>query len=161
MKLIIKCFAVSLSLSIFSLVAQAEDKSSGCGLGWKVVNRHSLLSSYTRGITNASTSSTSGMTSGTSGCDQHSLVSNDKKDIHYAEANFHALMTEMAQGQGEFLKGFALVMGCASGQTDDFSRAAQKNYRGLFPAQGTNPSELVNTMKATLSNESVCGYTQI
>lgn len=161
MKLIARGFALILGLTVFSFAAQAEDKSSGCGLGWQVVKNHSLLSSYTRSITNASTSSTSGMTSGTSGCDRHSIVLNDKKHIHYAETNFHSLMIEMAQGQGEYLKGFALVMGCSSAQTAAFSKVAQKNYNNLFPAEGASPSGLVNTIKTTLSNESVCGYTQI
>lgn len=156
-----KVLSLIISLLIFSTWAQAEDKSSGCGLGWKVVQKNSLLSSYTRSITNAVTSSTFAMTSGTSGCDQHSVVLNEKKELHYAESNFHSLMTEMAQGQGEYLKGFALVMGCDSSHVSDFSQAAQKNYNNIFPASGTNPAQLVNSMKQTLSEKNVCGYTQI
>ncbi len=69
----------ALAVSFLTLAASAEDKSSGCGLGWKVTSRQSLLSSYVRYITNAVTTSTFAMTSGTSGCDSHSIVKNDKK----------------------------------------------------------------------------------
>lgn len=145
-----------LGLFFVSVGTKAEDKSSGCGLGWKVTSRQSLLSSYTRSITNASTSSTFGMTSGTSGCDHHSIVSNDKKDIHFAEVNFHSLMVEMAKGHGEYVKGFALVMGCKENQASDFSKITQRNYNRLFPIQGTTPGQLVQDVRSTMTSEGIC-----
>lgn len=140
----------------FGISSYAGDGSSGCGLGWQVAPRKSLVSSFTRAFTNAMTSSTIGMTLGTSGCDQHSIVMNEKKDIHYAEVNFHSLMVEMAKGQGEYVKGFAMVMGCSDAETADFAKSAQKNYNTLFPASGSNPSQLVNSMRNTMSTEGVC-----
>ncbi len=145
-----------LGLVLLAGTVQAEDKSSGCGLGWKVTSRNSIVSSYVRAITNASTSSTSGMTSGTSGCDNHSIVKTEKQDIHYAEANFHSLMTEMAKGQGPYLKGFAIVMGCQGAQVDSFSSLTQKNYNQIFPMNGTNPSEMLEATKQALSSEGIC-----
>lgn len=153
MKLVILC----LSIITAGLVARAEDKSSGCGLGWKVAPRTSILSSYTRSLTNATTSSTFGMTSGTSGCDNHSIVSNEKQQIHYAEVNYHNLMVEMSQGNGEFLKGFALVMGCSEANINDFTQTAQKNYNNLFPATNAQPSQLVNSMRDVMYSNNVCG----
>lgn len=149
---LISVFCILLMASI----SQAEDKSSGCGLGWKVTSRQSLLSSAIRNYTNSTASSTFGMTSGTSGCDRHSIVKNESKEIHFAESNFNSLMVEMAKGQGEYLKGFAMVMGCKENQTNDFSRAVQKNYNNLFPNQGSNPSQLVNDVNHTLNVAGVC-----
>lgn len=148
-----------LGILLFFGHAHAQDKSSGCGLGWKVTGRKSLLSSYIRSATNSTTSSTLGMTSGTSGCEYHSIVKNEKKDVHFAEANFHSLMIEMAKGQGEYVTGFALVMGCADNQTSEFSQAAQRNYDQLFPQRGTDPSQLVNDMKSAMTAEGVCQAT--
>lgn len=148
-------------LFLFSAVSHAEDKSSGCGLGWKVTSRNSLLSSYTRSITNASTSSTSGMTSGTSGCDRHSIVKQDMKDIHFAESNFHSLMMEMAKGQGDYLKGFAMVMGCSEQQAVQFANMSQRNYQILFPVQGTTPYQLVNDVRDVMVAQGVCSSQNI
>lgn len=150
-----------LSIMILGLVTHAEDKSSGCGLGWQVVQRQSLLSSATRSIINASTSSTLGMTLGTSGCDRHSIVDNNKMDVHYAEANYHELMVEMGQGSGEHLIGFAMTLGCDKGQISDFSNAAQKNYDSIFAPSGSNPSQVVDSVKSTMSSEKICGYNNI
>ncbi len=144
------------SILSLTLICQAEDKSSGCGLGWKVTSRNSLLSSYTRSITNSLTSSTSGMTSGTSGCEAHSLVKNEKKDLHFAEANFHSLMVEMAKGQGEYLTGFAMVMGCSENAAQNFFKMTQKNYEHFFPAQGTSPFQLVEQVRGVMTTQGVC-----
>jgi len=134
----------------------AEDKSSGCGLGWQVLSKNSLLSSYTRAVTNAVTSSTSGMTSGTSGCDKHSIVKKEDMDIHYAEANFHSLMTEMAKGNGPYLQGFAMVLGCQGMQIDQFSRSTQKNYDQIFPVNHSSPAGVVESVRATMKTENLC-----
>lgn len=142
-------------LSAFA-TASGADKSNGCGLGWDVAPQKSLVSSYTRAITNASTSSTSGMTSGTSGCDRHSIVDNKKLDIHYAELNFHSLMLEMALGQGEYLNGFATVLGCADAHISQFSKMAQKHYKSLMPSQNASPAQLVEGAKRTMKQEGLC-----
>lgn len=134
----------------------SADKSNGCGLGWEIAPQKSLISSYTRAITNASTSSTSGMTSGTSGCDKHSIVDNKKLDIHYAEVNFHSLMIEMALGQGQYLKGFATVLGCNDSSLEEFSKMTQKYYQELLPSENATPAILVEGAKRAMKQEGVC-----
>ena len=134
----------------------SADKSNGCGLGWNIAPQKSLVSSYTRAITNASTSSTSGMTSGTSGCDRHSIVDNNKLDIHYAEANFHSLMIEMAQGQGQYLNGFATVLGCNDNNLEEFSKMTQKHYQELFQSENATPANLVESARRAMKQEGVC-----
>lgn len=160
-KLVLKNVLLVSMVSFFPFGLHAEDKSSGCGLGWSVAPQNSLISSYTRSITNGSTSSTSGMTSGTSGCDKHSIVSKEKRDIHYAEGNYHNLMIEMAQGQGEFVKGFALVMGCSPSEASHFSKSSQANYDRLFPASNASPNQLLNSMRETIKLENICAANNI
>lgn len=149
------------AILFLGFVAQAEDKSSGCGLGWQVAPRTSLISSYTRSFTNALTSATSGMTSGTSGCDKHSIVEKDKSEIHYAEVNFHSLMLEMAQGQGDYVSSLATVMGCADKDVSAFNKMAQKNYKQIFPQEGTTPDQLINTIKADMNRDGLCQISAI
>lgn len=154
-------YMIATILMAFGMNAYAADGSSGCGLGWEVLPKNSLVSSYSRTITNAVTSSTLGMTSGTSGCAKHSIVENSKKDIHYAESNFHELMMEMSQGQGEHLKGFALAMGCTGAEVGAFSKATQSNYGEIFSNSKVQPADLVRNTRSTMETAKICSNNQI
>jgi hypothetical protein len=144
-------------------VARAEDQSSGCGMGWKVAPKQSLLSSTTRAYVNATFSNTSGMTSGTSGCAKHSIVQKDKEAIHFAEANQGQLMIEMAQGQGENLRGLAAIMGCSSTGATAFGKSIQQNYSRIFPNSETSASQMLDAVRTVISTDRTvavqCGFT--
>jgi hypothetical protein len=136
-----------------SLAAHAEDQSSGCGLGWQVSNKNSLLSSSIRNTTNGIASNqTFGMTSGTSGCAKHSIVQNDKKGIHYAEANFQNLQVEMAEGHGEFVENFASVLGCSPASYGEFSNTMRAHYSEIFDESAT-PSKVLTRVKGAMQAE--------
>ncbi len=134
-------------------LAFAEDKSSGCGLGWKVTQRKSLVSSTVRSYTNMIGSQSSGMTSGTSGCDQHSIVKSEKAPLHFAEANLNSLMIEMAQGQGDFVMAFGSVMGCETQALSHFSATTQQNYEKIFSSQDVTPAQFLENVEKTISND--------
>src|SRR4051812_42927982 len=85
-------------------LAQQPDTDS-CGLGWQVTQKKTLSAKTTRGTTNAFVPPTFGMTTGTIGCAQHPLSKRDVEGALYATTNFDELSVEMAEGQGEFLKG--------------------------------------------------------
>lgn len=116
-------------LSLLSLNAWAQDRSSGCGMGWQVTRSMSTTASYTRALTNATFSNTFAMTSGTSGCAKHDLVMKEREKIFYVEANLIPLKREIALGRGERVEGLAQVWGCESGE---FSQLLKRNYRQLF-----------------------------
>lgn len=101
-----------IALSFVSISAFAGDGSSGCGLGWQVAPKQSLLSSFSRSITHVILPNTFSMTFGTSGCSRHSVVKADRAVEHFVEANFENLQIEMAQGQGESLVALSELMGC-------------------------------------------------
>jgi hypothetical protein len=131
--------------------AKAEDKSEGCGLGWKVTSRTSLSGTSTRGTTNSGgVSSIFGTSFGTSGCDKHGLVKNEKQAIHFAEANYDNLLLEMATGSGEFLEGFAVTLGC---NPQSFGSAMQKNYLQIIQS-GNSAGPLLNKVNAIISTDS-------
>jgi predicted sugar kinase len=114
------------SLMMFSAVSFADDSSSGCGLGWMVFKKNSLVSSSLRATTNVMFLNTVAMTLGTSGCARHDIVMNEKKAIHFAQANFGKIMQEMAQGRGEFVTTFADVLGC--NDVAGFTSSMQQNF---------------------------------
>jgi len=121
-----KILGLMAGLMVFSSVVMADDSSSGCGLGWMVFKKNSLVSSSLRATTNTIFLNTIAMTLGTSGCARHDIVMNEKKAIHFAQANFGKIMQEMAQGKGEYMTAFAEVLGCSNAAA--FSSSMQKNY---------------------------------
>jgi len=136
-----------LVLASFSAPAFAGDSSSGCGLGWMLLPKNSLVSSFFRFMTNATFSSTIGMTIGTSGCAKHSIVFNNKRGLHFAEANQDLLAVDMAAGHGEYLAAFADTMGCGWNAYGDFSTAMQQNFASIYPTSTTSAPELVSNVQ--------------
>lgn len=125
-----------LLISIFANVSFAGDGSSGCGLGWQVAPKQSLLSSFSRSITHVFLPNTFSMTFGTSGCARHSIVKKDSAIQHFVEANFENLQIEMAQGQGENLAMLTELMGCDSKYTERTQNAPLANTPNEIVARG-------------------------
>jgi hypothetical protein len=131
-------------------VAQANDGSSGCGLGWEVSQKQSLLSSSIRTTTNTFLPNTFSMTSGTSGCAKHSIVKNDEKAVQYAVSNHDSLIVEMAEGRGEFLAGFAQALGCDAASYSAFSSFAQSHYDSLVDSSANDGIGLYRAVRTGL-----------
>lgn len=112
-------------------VGQARDSSDGCGLGWEVTQDKTLMATLTRGTTNNFVPPTFGMTTGTIGCEQHSIAQNDQGAAVYAMVNHEALLMEMASGSGEVLDAFARSMGCSDAALNDFASLTQGHFADL------------------------------
>lgn len=135
MKVLLRLFVVSALVASGSALAAEgvnDPGSTGCGLGWQVTQKKSFLATTTRETTHAFVSPSFGMTSGTSGCDQHSFAKRDVKALEYAVTNADPLMIEMAQGQGEWLEGFSAVMGCSNQAA--FGQTLRANYGKILDA---------------------------
>ena len=129
----------------------AADQSSGCGAGWYIFKKNSLVSSYLRSSTNSLLSNnTFGMTSGTSNCAKHDIVQKEKESLYFAEANQENLMVEMAQGQGENLQAFALTLGCSPDVMSDFGQMTQKQYNVIYPSATVAPAQVLERVKAQI-----------
>jgi hypothetical protein len=131
-------------------ISYSDDQSNGCGLGWSVTEKHSLLATTVRSFVErlvSGSAQTFGMTSGTSNCERHSIVKADKRGLHYADANYEQLRVEMAQGSGEYLTSFAAVLGCSPEAYSDFSAMIQSQYPNVFNSETKNPKVLLNDVK--------------
>ncbi len=146
-------FALIVS-SFITSATYAGDSSSGCGLGWQVLPKNSLVSSFTRSMINATFSNTIAMTLGTSGCARHSIVYNEKKGIHFVEANKEVLVAEMAQGQGEYIVSMSEVFGCQN--SSELGKILQKNYTNLVTGFEVSGVELYQNIKNNQDIKSVC-----
>jgi hypothetical protein len=151
--------SVVLLLSVFTLSAHADDQSSGCGLGWQFFKKNSLVSSSLRSTTNVIALNTIAMTSGTSGCAKHDIVMKEKAALYYAEANYQKLQSEMAEGQGEHLKAFAMLLGCQGANAVQAERLLQGNYGNVFTSDQVVPSEMLNNTARTIySSDLNCSF---
>lgn len=145
-----KLVLVLLALA-FAPLAHANDSSSGCGLGWEVAPKQSLLSSFARSLTNATFLNTVAMTFGTSGCAKHSIVQADKEAQYFAEANYHTLMMEMAMGQGDNLENFAAMLGC---DANYFSGRMQAHYGDVYTTD-TSAAGLLQNVRSAIRSDAV------
>jgi len=128
--------------------------TDGCGLGWQVTQKKTMLGTTIRGTTNAVVPPTFGMTSGTMGCDQHSIAKNDMNAAKFAFNNQESLSIEMAQGQGEYLAGFAKTLGCDDQAQAEFAKMTQDNY-AIIAAKGKSALGLIETVKAQIKKHPV------
>ncbi len=137
----LKMIAFIFPLLIINL-GHTRDKSSGCGLGWKVSKRMSITSSSVRLSTNSFTTPY-GMTSGTSGCKRHSIVQKESKQIHFVEENLDQLELEMSIGKGQFVEQLASLLGCEN-KVGAFTKTMQKSLTG---SQDTKSMKIGPTQK--------------
>jgi hypothetical protein len=152
----IKLLAVTMCFVGFTTYVHAADQSSGCGMGWYVTQRNSLLSSTIRSTTNSLFfNNTFGMTFGTSNCAKHDIVKNDKKDIHFVESNQEILALEMAEGSGNYLSALGRTLGCTDHALKDFGRATQERYENIFPTSNVKAREVLDHIKSVLKSDSL------
>ena len=149
--------ALGMGLCLGSLTtpASAEDTSSGCGLGWQVSQRQSLLSSAIRSTTDAFLPNTFSMTSGTSGCAKHEIVKNDEKAVEFAVNNYNSIVVEMAEGHGEFLDGFAQALGCTDATA--FGSLTQAHYQQILDQAAHDGINLYRAVRTQLEASPALG----
>lgn len=134
-----------MTILTFSLTTYAADSSSGCGPGWYILKKNSLLSSALRSTTNGFSmpTATIGMTFGTSNCTKHSIVKLEKERIKFATENYYEIAGNTSKGQGEYLMAYGELMGCSSQSLPTFAKEMQKNFQSVFPTSSVQPRELV------------------
>jgi len=149
--------AVTLTCAgLMSVKTYADDSSSGCGLGWMLFKKNSLVSSYSRAATNATFSSTFGMTSGTSGCAAHSIVKNDKLPEYFVETHLAQLQTDLMLGQGVYLQAFALGLGCQEQEFSQFEKSL-RNHADKYQLETTNSSgQFLQSTRSIIQENNIC-----
>lgn len=140
-------FVAVFILSTGSAVAGDGGGSEGCGLGWQITKKKSFLATTTRQTTNAIVPPTFGMTTGTIGCDQHSLAKKEEKGaVDFVAINYEPLISDMAKGNGEYLHAFYTTMGCNAAGYSSFSSMSQANF-----SEFSSQSNAVTTFEAIRS----------
>lgn len=145
--------AFALAVSLFSLSAFADPDSDSCGLGWQITKKKSFLATTTRGTTNSFVPPTFGMSTGTIGCAQHSIVKKEEPAFRFLLANHQALELEMAMGHGEALAAFASEWGCSPASIGRFSRATQERFDRIFDAPRSNGVEVFERIRSVIRED--------
>jgi len=127
-KLLAGLLAIGLMAPLAALASDGGG-SDGCGLGWQVTDKKTMIATTTRGTTNAFVPPTFGMTTGTIGCDQHSFAKNEQKSVEFVASNYEPLMMNVAAGRGEYLDAFAQTLNCKDSNV--LGSALQKNYSNI------------------------------
>lgn len=142
-----------LSLVLLSAPAFAESDSDVCGLGWQVTNKKSFAATTTRSVTNTFVPPTFGMTSGTMGCAQHTIVKKEEPAFRFLLANHHALELEMARGEGEYLAAFASEWGCAPSSFARFSEVLQKGFGEVYSEPSSNGVQVFERIRSVIGSD--------
>ena len=136
------------------------DSSVGCGLGSIIFKKNSILSALLRATTNASFSSQLfGITSGTSGCSQHSIVKKEMLPQYFAEVQLKNIQLDVSRGHGDYLVALAESFECDQAQQNFFNSELKKSYVKLFETKTTSPSEFITKSKnLILSNQKLASH---
>lgn len=132
-----------------------EPEIDGCGLGWQVTDKKTIIASVTRGTTNSVVPPSFGMSSGTLGCAKADFSKRDQEGVVYALSNYEPLSIDMAQGHGEYLEAFARTLGCNDAVVDAFGRMTQAKY-GVISAGGkATPVQAYRNLKRQIQADPV------
>jgi len=144
-----------LFLALFFVGSSAMAGDAGCGLGSVIISKNSKLLQLLASTTNAMFfSQPLGITFGTSGCNAHGLVMNDKQIQYFVEINQEELSREMAQGHGEKLSTLALLHGCTSTDSQRaFAGFTQSSYSKILPAANTSAVDMVQNLNVEMAGQ--------
>ncbi len=148
-----KKIATALLMMASSTLALA-DNGPGCGMGaeiWK--GQSGLVAHLSAGTTNGTFSSPlSGLISGTSGCEDPGIVSNDYQQKIFVSMNLDDLAQDVAKGNGDHLSSLATLMGIKNEDKSAFNSLAQQNYEKIFISSAGDYKGVLNAFDKVISS---------
>ncbi len=150
-----KLLSVMFALAVVAPSAAFAAKNhpmAGCGLGYLLLSHddNSKGMQIIGATTNGTGIQTFGITSGTSGCTEDGAVKFAKAAETYADVNLDSLRREMAQGQGEFVRTFASLLGAKGKNIDTLVEVFQSHYTTLFPTSDTKTADMLASLHTLL-----------
>ncbi len=145
-------------ISAASLAAHADEAGqSGKGCGWgnmafegqRGLFPH-LLATTTNGT---SGNATFGLTSGTNGCDASQRISYGGRSIFAMNGMLDNIAENMAQGHGEALDAYAVLLGIPTQDRAHFAQVTQKHFNEIFTSQDTTGEQVLNNTLAVMSRD--------
>ncbi|RYZ57529.1 MAG: DUF3015 domain-containing protein [Proteobacteria bacterium] len=109
---------------------------AGCGLGSLVVKTDDKVQILAATLNATGGNQTFGITSGTSNCLPADKAAALEQQQHYVRSNLENLRRDMVKGDGEYLKGYAEVLGCNAQSYGAFKSVAKSDEAQIFRAPG-------------------------
>lgn len=136
------------------------DNGPGCGPGaqmWK--GKSGLVAHTSAGTTNGTFSSPlSGILSGTSGCDNPGMVSNEFQKKIFVAMNMDDLAQDIAQGNGDHLQSLATLLGIEAQDKAAFYTLSQKNYGRIIASADTSYDSFLVALNEVLRSDEQLGH---
>ncbi len=145
-------FFTMLVITVAALTANADDSSTGCGLGWKVTKSYTFSATTTRGTTNSYTTPF-GMTFGTAGCQKHTIAQKEVQLRNFARISYDSISIDASMGGGEHLAAMTELLGCDASVRGHVGLKIQSQYQQLFPAQGSS-DKMVDQVISIIGSDS-------
>ena len=155
MKKIPVLVALLVSLPFASSAFAAGYGAAGCGWGGKEIGKNNdILAQLGATVLNGFLSNQSfAISSGTSGCGKHGLVTAESEQSLFVANNYQSLVKQMAAGEGENLNTLATLLGCPADKTAQFGIFTRQNYSSIFANAKATPSEILVSLKQDLSSD--------
>ncbi len=142
------------ALVAFAPMALA-DNGPGCGPGaqlWK--GQTGLFAHTSAGTTNGTFSSPLfGILSGTSGCEDPGVVSNEHQKKVFVSMNLDDLAQDAARGNGDHISSLADLMGIDAVDQGAFFKLAQVNYESIFAAEGADYNHVLDALNSAVMQD--------
>ncbi len=153
-KTLVSLSVIALAAATSGAMAASKDNNGpGCGLGQQIWKGQTGLLAH---ISAATTNGTSlnqwfGISSGTLGCKDNSVVENDYQRKLFVASNFDNLAQEAAQGQGSYLTSLADLMGISEADKVAFYSLTQDKYASLFTIDASESTQMLSALDAEMS----------
>jgi hypothetical protein len=156
-------FLIALAALSLGAMAYADgptnNQNIGCGWGTYLFGDKDTKIPQILGATTNGTfgNQTFGISSETMGCTtKGGWVNNEKKQAVYAEVNLQKLSREMAQGGGEYLGAFAVLMGCQDQSAKQaFFKLAQRKYESIFTSASIDSTTMLRNLRMVMAADPV------
>jgi len=139
-------------LLMSSPVLALADNGAGCGPGaglWR--GKTGLVAHTSAGTTNGTFSSPLfGLLSGTSGCENPGVVSNEYQKQVFVAMNMDDLAQDVAQGKGAHLSSLANLMGIQANDESAFFSLTQRSYDSIFVTPDSDYKDVLAALNGVL-----------
>jgi hypothetical protein len=150
-----RSLALALVLALVPAGMALADHDIGCGVGTQIMKGQKglgpkLAGSCTNGLTFQSIS----ITFGVMGCNGRNEVTTADAELRkFAAGNFDRLVRDMANGEGETLAAFSLLLGVREADQPRFFAFAQSRFADIFPSESTTAAEMLGSLERLLAEE--------
>ena len=143
--------------SLAALADEAGQSGHGCGWGNMVFEGQRGLLPHLLATTTNGTSgnATFGLTSGTNGCDSNQRIGYGGRSIFAMNGMLDNIAENMAQGHGEALDAYAVLLGIPTEDRAHFAKVTQQHFGEIFTSQNATGEQVLNNTLAVMSRDQV------